>query len=87
MDAGKCSRCNSDNEWLEDFKEDVTQTVEVMGEDEYEYEDRTYPIWFSVSKCTNPECGYMFLYDRMGGLGEIKEADYERRLAASQKRF
>lgn len=83
MDAGKCFKCKSDNEWLPDWQEDVTQAVEVMkyGEDDawVDVEDKTYPIWYSASHCTNPECGYIFQYDVMGGLGEISKAEYEKR--------
>jgi hypothetical protein len=83
VDAGKCSKCNSDNEWLPDWKENVEQAVEVMkyGEDDawYEVEDVTYPIWYSASHCTNPECGYIFMYDVMGGLGSMTKAEYEKR--------
>lgn len=83
MEAPKCGKCKSNTIWLPEFQENVTQAVPVMHyseDDAWEVvEDVTYPIWYSVSRCTNPECGELFLYDTLGGLGTMTPRDYEER--------
>lgn len=84
MNSPKCSKCKSETRWLPGFDEMVTQTVErfVFTEDDGEIilEDQIYPVHYDVSECQNPECGELFLFDALGGLGDISRADYNERL-------
>lgn len=89
MEAGPCPYDQTERRWLAPFTQMQTQTVEeyvVLEDDGYlTLKDRDYPVNYDIAEC--PQCKRLFLFDVLGGLGEIDRADYERRLAYSRKRF
>jgi len=91
MNSPRCSKCKAETKWLAGFDDMVTQTVErfVFTEDDgyTVLEDQTYPVRIDVSECQNPDCGQLFMFDALGGLGDIERTDYEHRLKASRRRF